>query len=395
MTRSRQYMPARFGCAANTPDSGIGYHAAQSAIVAPQMHKISIHPRWTISGDRGDALGARLIDLLVQVAETGSLAAACQGAGMSYRHAWDTIRQGEAWFGAPLLQMERGRGSRLTPLGDKLVWADRRISARLAPVLDTLASELEVELQRVIAPAQRPLRVHASHGFAIEKLLTMLGDSGTAVERVYTSSQEAAAALHDGACELACFHVPHGAFEARAWEAYARWLDPAAHAVIDITDRTQGLMVQAGNPLAIAGLADLARPGLRFINRQRGSGTRFLLDCLLAAQNIDPGAIAGYEHGEFTHAAVAAFVGSGMADVGFGLERPAHHFKLGFIPLASERYFGVCRTDALPHPQLQQVLAVLRSAAFRAAVDALPGYKTRHCGEVHLLKDVLARAGIA
>src|SRR3954470_8475378 len=157
------------------------------------MHKISIRPQWTISHDAGGPLPPRLIDLLVLVAETGSLAAACQRSGQSYRHAWDTIRAGETWFGAPLLQMERGRGSRLTPLGDKLVWADRRIAARLAPALDTLASELEVELQRVLAPPQRLLRVHASHGFAIEKLMAMLTAGGVDVERVYTSSQEAAA----------------------------------------------------------------------------------------------------------------------------------------------------------------------------------------------------------
>ena len=356
------------------------------------MHKISIRPQWTISHDGGAALGPRLIDLLVRVDETGSLAAACQGAGMSYRHAWDTIRDGEAWFGAPLLQMERGRGSRLTPLGEKLVWADRRIAARLAPALDTLASELEVELQRVIAPPQRLLRIHASHGFAIEKLMAMLVAAGVDVERVYTDSLDAAASLHDGACDLACFHVPHGPLEARGWEFHARWLDPREHVVIDITDRTQGLMVAAGNPQHVAGLGDLARPGLRFINRQRGSGTRFLLDALLAQAGVDPTAIVGYEHGEFTHAAVAAFIGSGMADVGFGLERPARHFKLDFIPLATERYFAVCRRDGLARPETRQVLEILRSDAFRSEVDALPGYRALHSGTVTPLADILAAA---
>jgi molybdate transport repressor ModE-like protein len=357
------------------------------------MHKISIRPQWTISHDDGEALGPRLIHLLACVAETGSIAAACQRAGLSYRHAWDTVRHGEAWFGAPLLQMERGRGSRLTPLREKLVWADRRIAARLAPALDTLASELEVELQRVLLPPQRLLRIHASHGFAIEKLMAMLTASGVDVERVYTSSLDAAASLHAGASDLACFHVPHGALEAHGWDAYARWLDPLEHAVIDITDRTQGLMVAAGNPLHVTGLGDLVRPGLRFINRQRGSGTRLLLDGLLEQAGVDPGAIVGYEHGEFTHAAVAAFIGSGMADAGFGLERPARHFKLDFIPLATERYFAMCRRDALVRPEIEQVLAVLRSDAFRAEVDALPGYRAGLSGTVHVLGDVLAAAG--
>ena len=359
------------------------------------MHKISIRPHWTISHDGADALGPRLIALLVYVGETGSIAAACQRAGLSYRHAWDTIRHGEAWFGAPLLQMERGRGSRLTPLGEKLVWADRRIAARLAPALDTLASELEVELQRVLAPPQHLLRIHASHGFAIERLMAMLGDAGVDVERVYTSSLDAAASLHDGASDLACFHVPNGALEARGWEFHAHWLDRHEHVVIDIADRTQGLMVAPGNPLHVAGLGDLARPGLRFINRQRGSGTRLLLDALLEQAGVDTGAIVNYEHGEFTHAAVAAFIGSGMADAGFGLERPARHFKLDFIPLATERYFAICRRDALERPEMVQLLGILRGDDFRAAVDALPGYRAMRCGSVHLLDEVLTAAGMS
>ena len=84
--------------------------------------------------------------------------------------------------------------------------------------------------------------------------------------------------------------------------------------------RTQGLIVAPGNPRKIAGLKDLCRPSVRFVNRQRGSGTRILLDSLLQSQAIDPAKISGYGSGEFTHAAVAAYVGSGMADAAFGVE---------------------------------------------------------------------------
>jgi len=361
------------------------------------MHKVFIKPQWTITRSgpdaEGDALSPRLLTLLVQVAELGSLAAACQRHGHSYRYAWDVIRHGEAWFGAPLLRMERGRGSTLTPLAEKLVWADRRIAARLAPSLDSLASELEVELQRVIAPPPRLLRVHASHGFAIEKLLARLAADGVDVERKYTSTQEAAAAFHEGACELAGIHVPHGEFEARGWEAYAPWITPGEDVLVDICDRTQGLMVAPGNPHGAMGVADLARPDLRFINRQRGSGTRLLLDSLLDAAGIAPNAVSGYEHAEYTHAAVAAFVGSGMADVGFGLERAARQFHLDFIPLATERYFVLCRSASLALPQVADALAILRDESFRADVDTLPGYDAAHCGEVHALDEVLARTG--
>jgi molybdate transport repressor ModE-like protein len=358
------------------------------------MHQVSIHPRWTIAQDGRDVLPARLLELLVEVDTVGSLAAACQRTGISYRHAWDLVRQGESAFGAPLLQMERGRGSRLTPIGEKLVWADRRIAARLAPVLDTLASELEVELSRVLPRSEGLLRIHASHGYSIEKLTEHLQAEGIAVERRWLSSQEAAASLHDGECDLAGFHVPIGEFAGRAWETFARWLDPVEHCLVDLTTRHQGLMVAAGNPKKIYGVADLVRPGVRFINRQRGSGTRFLLDSLLEQAGIAPDAIVGYEHGEYTHAAVAAFVGSGMADVGFGLELPARQFKLDFQPLARERYFVIARVDALAGRLVARTMEILRSPEFKAEVDTLPGYDAAHCGEMHPLAEVLAAAGV-
>lgn len=351
------------------------------------MHKVSIQPLWTIRRPDGEALSPRLLALLVQVHEHGSLAAACQRAGSSYRHAWELVRQGEAMFGAPLLQMERGKGSKLTPLAQKLVWADHRIAARLKPVLDTLASELEVEIERVVTSEPSLMRVRASHGFAIEKLLECLAERQVPIERRYVGGQEAVALLHDGACDVAGFQLPIGEFEARAFAHYARWFDFRAHRLIDVATRRQGLMVEPGNPHRIRAVADLARPGVRFINRQRGSGTRFLLDCLLEKDGIDAARINGYEQGEYTHAAVAAYVASGMADAGFGVETPARHFKLDFIPLAVERYFLLCNEQALGRPQMRSVLEVLQSAEFHRAVDALAGYDATDTGRVRTLAE--------
>jgi len=229
------------------------------------------------------------------------------------------------------------------------------------------------------------LRIHASHGFAIETLLEFLARQGVSVDRKYVSSLEAPAALHDGACDVAGFHIPIGAQELAALRHYGRWLDPVDHRVIDIATRRQGLMVAPGNPMKIYEVADLARPEVRFINRQRSSGTRFLLEGLLAQAGVDPHSINGFEQGEFTHAAVAAYVASGMADVGFGVETPARRFKLDFIPLANERYFLMCHAAALDQPALVELLSTLRSSEFRAAVDELPGYDARHAGRVESL----------
>src|SRR5262245_65852380 len=104
------------------------------------MLDVSITPVWTIRHSDGTTLGPRVTELLVKVEEQGSLAAACQAMGASYRHGWQLLREGEALFGQPLLVMTRGKGSQLTPLGEKRVWAQRRVQARLGPLLDARAS---------------------------------------------------------------------------------------------------------------------------------------------------------------------------------------------------------------------------------------------------------------
>jgi len=351
------------------------------------MKRIAIRTVWTLQDPDRPPLPARLIELLVQVHALGSLLAACQQLGMSYRHAWDLVRQGEAHFNSTLLHMERGKGSRLSGLGEKLVWADHRITARLAPVLDSLASELATEIGRTVSEEPVVLRLHASHGFAVEKLVASLNADGLAIEHRYGSSTEAVAALRDHACDVAGFHMPEGPLQAAALQHYAPWLDGEDLQVIDIATRRQGLMVMPGNPKKIYDVDDLTRAGVRFINRQAGSGTRFLLEGLLAARGLPTQSVSGFEQGEFTHAAVAAYVASGMADVGFGLETPARHFKLDFIPLASERYFLLCSAATLAEPLMQTALQRLRDPAFQEQVNRLPGYDARHAGRVAPLAD--------
>lgn len=350
------------------------------------MPKVSIKPQWSIHDPRGRALSLRLLELLQQVQAHGSLSAACKAEGASYRHAWSLVRQGEEQLGQALLHMERGKGSSLTALGERLVWAGHRIHARLAPLLHTLSSELETELRKVMEDDHPTLRMHASHGFAIEKLFEILSAQDLRVERKYVGSQEAVVSLHSGACDVAGFPVPQGEFEARALAHYARWLDPQQSRLIHVATRRQGLMVRPGNPLKIYSVKDLARPGLRFVNRQPSSGTRFLLDCLLDQAGLPPERIQS-SHSEFTHAAVAAYVASEMADVGLGVETPSRQFGLDFVPLVSERYFLLTTREHLEGPGVQPVLQVLQSEAFRQSVNDLTGYSAAQCGRVQTLHE--------
>lgn len=347
------------------------------------MIDVSIHPLWTIrSHADGATLAPRVTALLVKVEELGSLAAACAAIGTSYRHGWQLLHEGEALFGQPLVVMTRGKGSALTPLGATLVWAQRRVEARLGPVLDTLASELSAEIAKTLEATPNTLRVHASHGFAVQAMHEALDRAGVVHELKYCGSEEAVASLRNGHCELAGFHVPLGEFEAPALEHYRAWLDPRAHRLIRLATRRQGLMVAPGNPKKIYDFADLTRGDVRFINRQPGSGTRLLLELELQRQKIDPAAIRGWQQCEFTHAAVAAFVASGMADAAFGVEVPAREFKLEFLPTHRERYGFACHERSLVSPDVQRLVELLKSEAYRSTVDRLPGYQVDEAGTV-------------
>lgn len=344
------------------------------------MFKVEIQPRWQLQAQDGQPVVQQLIELLVGIHETGSLARACTRNDLSYRYAWGVLKRGQKLLGAPLVQAVRGSGARLTPLGEKLVWADKRISARLSPLLDSLASEIEVEFERAVAHAEGILRIHASHGFAVETLHHFLNNRGIAADLKYRSTREVLASLVRGSCDLAGLHVPIGEFEAKFLRLYAQALRSGNYLLVDLATRRQGLMVAHGNPKKIRNIRDLKQ--VRYVNRQTDSGTRLLFDLLLAKHRINGRAIDGYDTAEYTHAAVAAFVASGMADAGMGIETPAQRFGLDFIPLVKERYFFLLNAERAELPAVTQVMSLLRSMEFRKAVDKLPGYDATHCGRL-------------
>jgi len=351
------------------------------------MLKVHIRPHWEISFHGEPPLDtAALLALLIAVQDTGSIAQAAKSVKLSYRYAWGLLRQAETQFGDSLLDTGRGRGTQLTPLAQKLVWADRRVAARLSPMLESLASELEVELSKMAAERLRMLRIDASHGFAVAALMEHLNQLAMPVELRYRNSTDAVAALSRGECDLAGFHVPTGAFEPAAVAWYTRWLDPERHCLIHLAVRHQGLFVASGNPRGISGLADLARADIRFVNRQTGSGTRMLLELMLAAQGIATQDIGGFNSAEFTHSAVAAYIASGMADVGIGVRTAAQRFNLDFIPLLRERYFFAVHHDALADPLLRKLLTVLQLPDYHARVNELTGYDAADTGTIFTLE---------
>ena len=347
--------------------------------MAEPVARRGIHLEYRFTTDaqqRGAAFANPLVDLLRTLRDTGSISAAARATGSSYRHTWGALKQWEVTLGAPLVVWVKGQRAHLTPLAERLLWAETRARTRLTPHIEALRSELERVLTLAFDAGHDALTLYASHDLALPLLRDRADAEGLHIDLHFAGSTDALRALALGRCDVAGFHVPSLAPGAAPTftRALKRLLAPGRHKLIASHCRTQGLMVAHGNPREVLGLADLMRPGLRFVNRQPGSGTRLLAEHLLAGAGIEPERIHGF-HGpcEDTHVAVAAAVASGLADVGIGIEAAAHQFGLHFIALAEEDYYLVCLKEALSRPALARLRALLASASWGQALESLGG----------------------
>ena len=349
---------------------------------------------------RGSLLHNPLFDLLTAVHESGSIQHAAKALGASYRHTWGQLKRWEEVLGEPLVTWAQGQPARLTPFADRLLWAETRARTRLTPHIEALRAELERVLADALDGSQHVLTMFASHDLALPLLRDLAsGPQGLHIDLRFAGSVDALRALAQGRCLVAGFHVPplRGG-SAQFAQALKPLLKPGVHKLIGCLRRNQGLMVRQGNPLRLRGLPDLARPApaggdasaARFVNRQPGSGTRLLMDHLLAEHAIDAAAIRGYfDAPEDSHLAVAAAVASGAADVGPGIEAAALQFGLGFVPLLAEDYYLVCLKDALDHPAVAKLRQTLDSPAWPLALHSLPGYSPARSGQVLSLVQAL------
>jgi putative molybdopterin biosynthesis protein len=295
-------------------------------------------------------------------------------------------------LGEPLVSWAQGQPARLTPFAQRLVWAEARARARLAPHIEALRVELERVLSEALDGSQQVLTLYASHDVALPLLRERAGaEHRLHLELKFAGSVDALRALAGGRCVVAGFHVPR---LLAGTELFARslkpLLKPGLHKLIACATRRQGLIVARDNPQQIGSLRDLARDGVRFVNRQSGSGTRLLTDQLLRNDGVAPQTIAGYADGaEDSHLAVAAAVASGAADAGVGIEAAAQRYGLAFVPLADEDYFLVCLRDALDSAPVLKLREVLAGATWQQTLQGLPGYGGERAGEVLSLTQAL------
>lgn len=310
--------------------------------------------------------GRALLRLLAELSQSGSLLEAARRADVSYRSAWGALGDGARLFGAPLVDMQRGRRARLSPLGLKVLAADERVRAGLGEHFERLRAEIPSMLADAL-PGKRPrLTLHASHDLALVELGAQCKHV-LDLDVVIRGADDGLAALARGECDLAGFHVADALPRAAAAAAaLGRWLDPRKHTLIHFVTREQGLIARPGS--RIRGVHDLARSGVRFIHRQSRTG-----------DGEEP--------------SVAEAVAAGRADAGFGLRADATRHKLAFTPLAIERYFFACTRAALRTAALKALLETLKHPDFAGRVARLPGYDASQAGRREALDAALTWVG--
>jgi putative molybdopterin biosynthesis protein len=356
------------------------------------VHRLQFH--YTLSRDSSPALIRNpLIDLLQAVAKAGSISGASRALGLSYRHVWGELKRWQDVLGHDLIVWEKGQSARLTKFGAKLMWAERQAQARLAPQIEALRAELERTFAVAFDDSAHVVTMYASHDDAVSALREHALQQDVAplhLDVRFTGSVDAIRALNEGRCVMAGFHtLQHAGRNTLAERTYKPLLQPGQHKIIGFAQRTQGLMVTRGNPLQLHSLTDVAARKARFANRPLGSGTRVVLDDLLAQAKLKPDSLQGYHHTEPSHAALAQAIAGAQADCGLGIAAAARKQGLDFVALAQEHYHLVCLKSALSEPGIHALLQLLKTPEWQREVARIEGYTPVQSGEVLSMRRVL------
>ena len=244
--------------------------------------------------------------------------------------------------------------------------------------------KVKVHLYRSRTEIERTILCIGSHDLTLDLLAQFLAEHDRRLASANVGSQGGLIALRRAEAHLAGSHL----LDPRTGKyniSYIRQYMPTIPVkVVALVGRQQGLLVRRGNPKGVKTLEDLSRPGLQFVNRQRGAGTRVLLDSHLALLGIAHESIVGYSQEEYTHLGVAAAIASGRADCGLGIAAAAHALDLDFIPLFQERYDLVIPKEHADSHLLAPLFGLLTDRGFREAVSQLTGYDVSVMGTVIL-----------
>lgn len=356
--------PTILGCKDNKPILGVPGYPVSGIIVIEELLKPLIEAWFRLPSESLEYVSAQLTRPVVS--------------SLKYE---EFVRMRMGYVGDTLTASPLGRGSGIV---SSFMKADGILEVPQGLEGYEAGSRVEVRLLSPMEKLKNTLVVIGSHDPLLDELADMLH---AANHDLYMSSSHVGSmggimAIRRGEAHVAGCHLLDTETGGYNRSFIRKYFPNGGVRLVRCVGRQQGLIVAKGNPLQIDQFSDLAQEGLRFVNRQKGSGTRILTDYMCEQEKINPDTIYGYDREEFTHMSVAVQVASGSADVGMGIYSAAKIYDLDFIPICIEEYDLIIPDHAWETLQVQEMLTILKSEAFKEKVLSMGGYTIDNPGEV-------------
>ena len=356
--------PAILGCRKNIPILGVPGYPVSGIIVIEQLLKPLIDHWLQAPAAQAQYANATLTRAVVS--------------GLKYE---EFVRVRMGYVGDKLMASPLSRGSGVV---SSFMKADGILEIPQGLEGCRAGAEVSVRLLSPLEKLKNTVVVIGSHDPLLDELGDMLhvAHSDVFMSSSHVGSMGGIMAIRRGEAHVAGCHLLDVATGQYNLSFVKKHFPKGGVRLIRCVGRQQGMMVAKGNPFHIQKFSDIARPGIRYVNRQKGSGTRILTDYLCEQDRLDLSGIYGYDREEMTHTSVAAQIACGSADAGMGIYSAAKLYDLDFIPICIEEYDLLIPDHAWDIPQVQQLLAILKGDAFRKKILALGGYTLENPGEI-------------
>jgi putative molybdopterin biosynthesis protein len=248
---------------------------------------------------------------------------------------------------------------------------------------NTKAPSKKSQPEQLTPSSSLPIRLSGSHDFLVEHFVKQSTvQLHQQIQPTYIGSLEGLMMLYRGQADIAAIHLLDPSSQQYNLPFIHQLFVYEKITLVRFASREQGFIVAKGNPKGITSFHDLGRKEIKFVNRQKGAGTRFLLDSMLSKYDINPADITGYETEEWNHLSTASYISRGMADVAFGIRSAASHLGLDFIPVAKEQFDLVFRFTEENTSNLTELINYLQSPSFKNSLRDLEGYDISDLGKI-------------
>ena len=360
--------PAILGCKGGVPILGVPGYPVSGIIVVEQLLKPLIDHWLKAPASQPQYAKATLTRPVVS--------------GLKYE---EFVRVRMGYVGEKLMASPLSRGSGVV---SSFMKADGILEVPQGLEGYEAGEEVNIRLLCPVEKLKNTVVVIGSHDPLLDELGDMLhiADNDVYMSSSHVGSMGGIMAIRRGEAHAAGCHLLNTENGTYNTSFIKKYFPRGGVKLVRCVGRQQGLMVAKGNPLNIQKFSDIAAEGVRYVNRQKGSGTRILTDYLCKQENLDTSAIYGYDREELTHTSVAAQIVSGSADAGMGIYSAAKLYCLDFVPICIEEYDLIIPDHAWDTPQVRQMIATLKSDAFKEKILSLGGYTVETPGEIIEIK---------